>query len=220
MKIPAFFLVACALLLTSCATTSQHSVTPVSLKHDQIIVVGKFTLTPSLQYITFKGDVNPNTRPESEGTIEKNFGWFWTFLTTSEKMAALSNSANLFGSEAMGATMEAIGSKSTYDYAINNETMILPATQGKQLYLIGFRLGYDGSSGKFPVNYTIQVPEGAKAIYIGTFAFTRNKYLQATGFKHIDEYDQALEDFHKVFPNEELVRADVSPTVVKPKDSN
>jgi len=210
MRFPLTLIAAC-LALTSCSTF-QHSVTPTSLKHDQIVVVAKLTIDPPFQYITFKGDRNPNALPESQGTIEPNFGIFWLTLTSSQKLAILNQTTDLGGDAAYANSVEAANTKTVMDYAVNKELMVLPASRAKVLYLMGFNMGYGSAIARFPANFTIQVPEGAKAIYIGTFAFTRNRFLEITGFKHVDEYDEALVEFQKKFPGWELTRADLAPT--------
>lgn len=208
MKFSLLLGIAVGILAASCSSLPPHSVTPASLKHDQIIVVGKLTVTPGIQSISFKGDVNPNIQPESAGTIEQDGQYFWVYLTPSKKVAEANLSSGVTSYNAYEFAGDLASTKSVYDYALNRETMILPAPEAKVLYIVGFK----GSELEFPANYTVQVPEGAKAIYVGTFAFTRNKYFEITGYKHIDEYDQALADFQKVFPGMDLVRADLAPT--------
>jgi len=195
-------------LLIGCQTTG-HLVTPASLGTDQIVVVGKLRVTPAVKYINRDGDRNLNAISEEEGVKLAKGMQMWMHLTTSEKLATRMVTGTLYGPNQFDTGMEQTRSRTTEDYTDSDETFLIRGPKAQVLYFLGFskQLGLDA-------NAKIQVPDGAKAIYIGTFDFQRNRMLEVTRFTHIDEYDQALTDFHKVFPEMELVRANLEPFTV------
>ena len=196
------------LLAFSCAT-GKGPVTPSSLKANQIAVVGKLIITPSISY----NDVNDNNGQfpldPSEDKLKLKNDLDHLFLVTKESAFQVSD---LSRNPILTYTLIDPSGSNSQNAANEDKLFIADGLMTDTLYLNGFYTRYyNRTAAVFPYPCTIKVPQGARAVYIGTIIFERNRYYQVTKVTRKDEYDEAVKEFQKTFPGWELVRADVVP---------
>lgn len=197
------------LILTLGCATGKAPVTPATLKANQVAIVGKIIVTPKITY----NDVNDNNGQfpldPSEDKLKLKNNLNQLFLVTNEPALQVSDlSRNPILTYAL---IDPSGYNSQ-NSATEDNFFIADGFKTNTLYLNGFYTRYyNRTVAVFPYPCTIKVPEGARAIYIGTIVFDRNRYYQVTNVTRKDEYDEAVKEFQKTFPGWELVRADVVP---------
>ncbi len=75
----------------------------------------------------------------------------------------------------------------------------------------GILFGFAWNYFILPMQVKISVPEGAKFVYVGDFQYDLDYALRVTGFKHLDEFDDAQKLINRATgKNVELMRGELN----------
>lgn len=188
------------LSLMSCASDIRAPYTPARVRSNEVVIVGSVTFSPNISFL----DKGIDSTGRTVSVINKNPE---VGLICSSDLTLL----DVLPYEPFGIANEDY----RYGFAKAGSLFITAVPRTPIIALRGFHVflnkTYDeyGTSLKYFGRFKFDIPEGAKALYIGEIAIRINERYEVLGYTVIDRYDSAKVEFAKRFPGFDLIRTDL-----------